>query len=66
VSVGERKMVETERKKYMDFVRKNYNQTISEELTTVNKLRTKIKEHQNRDEAERRRAFDEKNGKNLA
>ena len=58
-------MVETERKKYMDFVRKNYNQKISDELTSVNKLRSKIREQQNRNEAERKRGIDEKNGKNL-
>lgn len=59
-------MVETEKKKYMDFVRKNYNQKVSEELTTVGKLRNKIKEQHAKNEAERKRELDEKNGKNLA
>ena len=59
-------MVETEKKKYMDFVRKNYNQKVSEELTTVGKLRNKINEQHAKNEAERKRELDEKNGKNLA
>lgn len=58
-------MIEGGKKKYLDFVRKNYNQKITEELTSLNKLRGKIKEYESKTEEQRRQGRDEKDGKNL-
>ena len=43
-SANEKTLIENERKKYMDFVRKNYNQKIAEELSSLSKIRARIKE----------------------
>jgi hypothetical protein len=42
------KTLENERKKYVDFIKKNYNQKLSEELFNFSKLRQKIKEFEDR------------------
>jgi hypothetical protein len=44
VSVSEKTMIENERRKYIDFVRRNYDEKIMEELMSVGKLRARIKE----------------------
>lgn len=58
-------MIEGGKKKYLDFVRKNYNQKITEELTSLNKLRARIKEYQSKTQEQRRQERDERDGKNL-
>ncbi len=42
------KVLEGARKKYMDFIKKNYNQKLSEELFHLNVLKKKIKELESR------------------
>lgn len=47
------KTLETERKKYVEFIKRNYNQKLSDELFNFGKLRQRIKEFEDkqRDEA---------------
>lgn len=47
MSINEKNIIENEKKKYVDFIKKNYNQKITEELQSINKLKKKIKEFQN-------------------
>jgi hypothetical protein len=42
------KVLEGARKKYLDFIKKNYNQKLSEELFNLNLLKKKIREMENR------------------
>ena len=49
----------------MDFVRKNYNQKIAEELTSLNKLRARIKEFQTKNEEIKRMEENKKEDLNL-
>lgn len=44
MSMNERNIIQNERKKYIEFIRRNYNQKISEELFNINKLKTRIRE----------------------
>jgi hypothetical protein len=42
------KVIEGARKKYVDFIKKNYNQKLSEELFNLSLIKKKIKEFENR------------------
>ena len=42
--MNDRNIIQNERKKYIEFIRRNYNQKISEELFNINKLKNRIRE----------------------
>lgn len=64
-SANEKTLIENERKKYMDFVRKNYNQKIAEELSSLSKIRARIKEFQTKNEEIKRMEENKKEDLNL-
>ena len=57
-----KEMIEGQRKRYMDFIRKNYNQRIPDELSSLNKLKARIKEFEEKTEEQRKREEEEENG----
>ncbi len=50
----------------MDFIRKNYNMRIPDQLSSLNKLKARIKEFEEKTEEQRKRGLEEdKGGKGL-